>query len=228
MTKYGPIAVAALMVLVGSVTASAGDVVVIANPNVKADSISAAELRRVFLLEEKSLADGTQVKPVLAKGGAAHALFLKQYVGKSDDDLRNFYRTLVFTGTGWMPKSLPSDSQIVAYVAQTKGAIGYVDSDSALQGVKVLIIEQNPSGIGRILVRRVEPDYPEDLQKRGIGGTVRLELVISPKGDVETISVIGGNPILTETAVNAVKQWVYAPSPSRTRLQVSIPFQPHP
>lgn len=220
--------VTAFMVLLGSVAACAGDVVVIANPSVQADSISASELRRVFLLEQKSLADGTHVEPVLAKGGSAHASFLKECVGKSDDDLRNFYRTLVFTGTGWMPKSLASDSQIVAYVAKTKGAIGYVDSDSALQGVKVLVVEQKSSRAERILIKRVEPEYPETLKARGIGGTVRLELVISPKGDVETISVIGGNPILTESAVKAVKQWIYAPSASQTRLQVSIPFQPRP
>ena len=59
----------------------------------------------------------------------------------------------------------------------------------------------------------------------GIGGSVRLELTIAPKGMVETVEVVGGNPILAEAAAEAVKQWVYEPG-ARTKTQVTIPFDP--
>ena len=101
-----------------------------------------AELRSVFLEDKRSLKDGSHVEPVFAKSGPAHEVFLRQYVGKSDDELRTYYRTLVFTGTGAMPKFLASDAEIVNYVATTKGAIGYVSSDSSATGVKVLAISQ--------------------------------------------------------------------------------------
>lgn len=227
MKKHGALA-AVLLILFASSLAHGADVVVIAHPSVKADQISAAELRSLFLLEQKTLSDGSHMEPVLARSGAAHALFLKRYMGKSDDDLRNYYRTLVFTGTGWMPKSLASDAEIIEYVARTRGAIGYVDNGATLTGVKVLAVVQNTLSIDRALLRRVQPEYPETLQQHGIGGTVRLAVTISPKGTVEGVSIIGGNPALAESAIKAVKQWLYSPGPSTSRQEISIPFQPRP
>ena len=222
--------VAALVIfgnlMFGAVHALAGNIKVVANPSVRADSITPAELRSVFLQDRRSLRDGSHVEPVLAKGGAAHEAFLRQYVGKNEDELRTYYRTLVFTGTGAMPKFLDSDAEIVYYVARTKGAIGYVSSDFATAGVKVLVISQPGANAERQLVTRVEPEYPETLQRLQIGGTVRLMVTISPNGSIESAQVRGGNPILAESAIKAVKRWVYAPSSSRSMQEVSIPFLP--
>jgi TonB family protein len=216
----------AAVVLFGSFPAFASDVKIVANPSVRADSITPAELRSVFLEDRRSLDDGSHVEPVLAKGGAAHGAFLRQYVGKSDDDLRTYYRTLVFTGTGAMPKFLDSDAEIIRYAARTKGAVGYVSIDFPTNGVKVLTISQAGAGFARELVTRVEPEYPETLHRLQIGGTVRLIVTISPKGSVEGVQLLGGNPILAEPAIKAVSQWVYSPGPSRSMLEVSIPFIP--
>jgi TonB family protein len=210
----------------GAVHALASDVKIVANPSVRADSITPAELRSVFLQDRRSLNDGSHVEPVLAKGGTVHEAFLRQYVGKSDDDLRTYYRTLVFTGTGTMPKFLDSDAEIIRYVAHTKGAVGYVSIDFPTNGVKVLAVSQAGTGFERELVTRVEPEYPVTLQRLQIGGTVRLIVTISAKGSVEGVELLGGNPILAEPAIKAVKQWVYTPGPSRSMLEVSIPFIP--
>jgi TonB family protein len=79
----------------------------------------------------------------------------------------------------------------------------------------------------RRLVTRVEPEYPETLQRLYIGGIVRLGLTISPKGTVENATLLGGNPILGQAAMLAVKKWKYAPASSRTATQVRINFDPH-
>jgi len=224
-----PLVAAVVMVgtiMFGTVHALASDVKIVANPSVRADSITPAELRSVFLEDRRSLDDGSHVEPVLAKGGAAHEAFLRQYVGKSDDDLRTYYRTLVFTGTGSMPKFLDSDAEIINYVSRTKGAVGYVSIDFPSNGVKVLSISRAGAGFARQLVTRVEPEYPETLQRLQIGGTVRLIVTISAKGSVEGVKLLGGNPMLAEPAIKAVKQWVYFPGPSRSMLEVSIPFIP--
>src|SRR6202051_3312429 len=119
----------AAVVLFGSSPAFAADVKIVANPSVRADSITPAELRSVFLEDRRSLDDGSHVEPVLAKGGAAHEAFLRQYVGKNDDDLRPYNRPRVVTGRGSMPKFLDSDAEIINYVSRTKGAVGYVSID---------------------------------------------------------------------------------------------------
>jgi len=49
----------------------------------------------------------------------------------SEDDLQAYYSTLVFTGRGFTPKALESDAEVVAYVARTRGTVGYVSTQPA-------------------------------------------------------------------------------------------------
>ena len=139
--RFHLIFIVAAIVILASASASAGAVKVIANSSVKADSISADELKNVFLEETSSLRDGSHVEPVLAKGGAAHEAFVKDYLGKSDAALQTYYRSLVFTGKGSMPKTVGGDAEVAAYVAKTKGAIGYVSSETSTEGAKTLQVK---------------------------------------------------------------------------------------
>jgi TonB family protein len=221
------LAVAGLMTFVSLHAFAAVEVKIIANSSVKADTISADEIKGVFLEERKSLDDGTHVAPVLEKDGPVHKAFLLAYLGRTDDDLLMYYRALVFTGRGSMPEELDSDAEVVAYVARTRGAIGYVSAETGTEGVKTLAIARAGNSDQRRLVIRVEPEYPETLKKLNIGGVVRLQVTISTNGNVERVELRGGNPILGESAMSAVKQWVYASSHSRTVVEVSISFDSH-
>jgi TonB family protein len=217
-------AVAGWTILLGA-SAGAADVKVIANPSVKADSISARELKSLYL-EEKSSINGTRVEPVIEKRGPAHEAFLRDYLGQTDDELQKYYQTLVFTGRGSMPKMVGSDAEVVAYVAKTRGAIGYVGTGASVEGVRTLAIADS-NGSERELVTRVEPKYPEDLLKRSIGGTVRLKVFIAANGSVDHVDLLGGNPILGESAVAAVQKWKYATANSKTIMEISVPFDPN-
>jgi TonB family protein len=86
---------------------------------------------------------------------------------------------------------------------------------------------QQDSKAERKLISRVEPDYPPVLKMRQIGGTVRLEVTINAKGTVDGAKVLGGNPILAESAIAAVKKWKYAPAETSTTTAVSLDFNPY-
>jgi TonB family protein len=73
---------------------------------------------------------------------------------------------------------------------------------------------------------RVAPKYPDYLKKHDIGGVVRLSVEITPKGTVRTVSPLGGNPILVESAIEAVKQWKYTPTDTSQTIEVKIDFVP--
>jgi len=79
----------------------------------------------------------------------------------------------------------------------------------------------------RKVMTRVEPEYPETLKRLYIGGTVRVEVVVEPDGGVNKVQLIGGSPILGQSAMKAIKQWKYAPATSREKLVVMIEFDPH-
>ena len=83
-------------------------------------------------------------------------------------------------------------------------------------------VDKNP----RKLVFKESPHYPLMLKEAHIGGIVRLEIVISPKGNVESVAPLGGNPVLVEAASTAVRKWKYVPADSETKTQVEFTFDP--
>ena len=115
-------------------------VVVIANPSVKAADVSKGDLRDVFTGAASSLKDGSKVVPVLQKQGTVHEEFLSAYVGQNDTAFRASWRSLVFSGQASMPKSVDSDAAMVEYVAHNPGAIGYIGKSTPHENVKVLTV----------------------------------------------------------------------------------------
>lgn len=214
--------------LVSVANVAGSGIKVIANSSVTTDFISAGELRRIYLLQTRKLKDGSVVEPVLQKRGSLHDAFSRQCLDRDSEEIRTYYHGVVFTGKGSMPREVNSDEEMVSYVARTRGAIGYVSGSTNTDGVKVLVVAPESSRGERILLKRVEPEYPKELQHRGIEGIVRLSLTVSARGSVQSVQVIGGNPILAEAAEKAAKEWVYSPSATTSTIEVSIPFAVRP
>lgn len=122
----------------GAANVLTGEIKIIANLNVDTSEISRNDLQRVFLLTRTSLPGATHVEPVLERGGTVSDMFLKEHMGRTNAALMTYYRSLLFSGKGSIPKSFDSDSEVVGYVARTKGAIGYVDMGANTPGVKTL------------------------------------------------------------------------------------------
>ena len=78
----------------------------------------------------------------------------------------------------------------------------------------------------RKLVYKENPGYPMTLREAHIGGVVRLEIMISAKGSVDSVVPVGGNPVLVEAASAAVRRWKYAPADAETKTQVEFTFDP--
>jgi len=79
----------------------------------------------------------------------------------------------------------------------------------------------------RKVISRVEPEYPEQLKKLYIGGVVRVEAQVAPNGAVKNVKLLGGNPILGQSTMKAVKMWKYAPAAAEETLTVKWEFDPH-
>jgi TonB family protein len=73
---------------------------------------------------------------------------------------------------------------------------------------------------------RVSPIYPDIARKMKLNGTVRVQVVISPNGNVKETKVIGGHPILVTAAVDAVKKWKFDPASAETTGILEIRFDP--
>ena len=72
----------------------------------------------------------------------------------------------------------------------------------------------------RKIVKKVPVAYPSILKSKGIGGVVRLKVFLKPDGTVRDTEVLGGNPILAESAQKSVMQWKFSPASSETAIEL--------
>jgi uncharacterized protein (TIGR02246 family) len=76
----------------------------------------------------------------------------------------------------------------------------------------------------------VRPDYPDEAKRQRVSGVVILECTIGPNGDVTSVKVLRGIPLLDQAAVDAVSQWRYEPTlvnsvPVAVIMTVTVNFQ---
>ena len=61
------------------------------------------------------------------------------------------------------------------------------------------------------VLSRVQPDYPVVAKQLKLQGTVELEAVVDPSGEVTKVNIVSGNPVLTKPAAEALKKWKFKP-----------------
>ena len=79
-------------------------------------------------------------------------------------------------------------------------------------------------------IRDVSPVYPSIAQQASVQGYVIIEAVIGTDGRVKDARVLGGQPMLQEAALEAVKQWEYTPTllggvPVEVIMNVTVHFK---
>jgi TonB family protein len=62
------------------------------------------------------------------------------------------------------------------------------------------------------ILHKVSPKYPKKARKERVQGVVRLHAIIGKDGTVHELSVISGPALLTDAALQAVRQWRYEPT----------------
>jgi TonB family protein len=62
------------------------------------------------------------------------------------------------------------------------------------------------------IIKRVQPEYPEDARRTRISGTVRLHAIIGKDGKIKKLEIISGHPMLVDAASDAVRRWRYQPT----------------
>jgi TonB family protein len=60
--------------------------------------------------------------------------------------------------------------------------------------------------------RDVKPIYPVEAQEAGVQGVIVMEIMIDQVGNVATARVMRGQPLLDQAALDAVRQWQFAPT----------------
>ncbi|MBV9183659.1 MAG: energy transducer TonB [Acidobacteria bacterium] len=97
-------------------------------------------------------------------------------------------------------------------------AILYLPASAFAQSVE--------SSDARKVVKRLTPKYPEAARLLQLSGTVRLEALVNPNGEVKTVRVKGGNPVFVQSAQDAVREWKWQKGERETTELIEFTFSP--
>jgi len=85
---------------------------------------------------------------------------------------------------------------------------------------------QTKDALERKIVDKVSPVYPALAKRMNLRGVVKLEVVVRPNGTVKSAKVMGGNPVLVDSAADAVQKWKFEPTANETTGIVEVSFEP--
>jgi len=115
---------------------------IVTHPGVSEKVLSVNSLRSIFSMHLKTWPDGTKIRVfVLPDDDPLHQRFSKEKLNVFPYQLRSNWDRLVFSGTGQAPIKVNSSEEMLARVAGTPGAIGYLWRANINENVNVLQIK---------------------------------------------------------------------------------------
>ena len=81
-----------------------------------------------------------------------------------------------------------------------------------------------------LLIKRVQPRYPQNALSMRVQGTVQMEATINKEGTISNLKVVSGDVVLARAAAEAVRQWRYKPyylngEPVDIQTQITVNFK---
>jgi protein TonB len=77
-------------------------------------------------------------------------------------------------------------------------------------------------------ITKIQPEYPEIAREAGVDGTVMVQALVGKDGRVKDARVVKSIPMLDQSAITAVKQWVFKPALSNNKpvaVWVAVPMR---
>jgi periplasmic protein TonB len=115
---------------------------------------------------------------------------------------------------------------------QMNGVIGGIISNAPIAVPKVATPQRVRVSQGvtqGMVLHKVQPVYPPLARTARVQGSVVLAAIIGKDGTIQNLHVISGHPLLTQAALDAVRQWRYRPyilngEPVEVDTQVTVNF----
>jgi protein TonB len=94
------------------------------------------------------------------------------------------------------------------------GVLGGVlaSANSAAPRIEVKKLRVSAGVQASKLISQPKPMYPPIAKQARVQGTVVLAATISKSGTIDNLRVVSGHPMLTQSALQAVRQWRYQPT----------------
>jgi len=111
----------------------------------KTDSITRAELTRMFLKQQTVWPDGARCIPIDQRGDSAiRSAFSKLVLRRSVYEVKRYWMQETMTGDAKPPVSLESAATVKKYVQRLAGSVAYIYEDEVDDTVKVVHVTDVP------------------------------------------------------------------------------------
>lgn len=107
------------------VGAQPADIVIIGHKDLPESALSKVDLQNIFLGKKATLGSAN-ITFVILKSGAVHEKFLQAYLARTTAQYEQYWKKMVFSGQGRMPKVFETEAALLEYVKTTAGALGYL------------------------------------------------------------------------------------------------------
>ena len=114
---------------------------VIVNKSVDETTLSKEDVNLIFLGKKTKWENGQKIKVAVLKQGETHESFLGAYLNKTPAKYASFWKIAIVSGTGFPPKFFQNESDLVKFVAEKQGAIGYISPRTEPGETKVIPVK---------------------------------------------------------------------------------------
>jgi ABC-type phosphate transport system substrate-binding protein len=141
-SRMQPVLLALLVSLLWHGAAVAAGYKVIVNNANGTSTLAKKDLSQLFMKKTAKWSDGTPVVAVdQTEKSTAREKFTQEVHGKSVAAVKSYWQQQIFSGRDVPPVEKSSDAQVVAFVKQNAGAIGYVSESADTSTVKVITVQ---------------------------------------------------------------------------------------
>jgi ABC-type phosphate transport system substrate-binding protein len=114
----------------------------VANPDVSISWLSRDTTRAIFAMRQRTWPDGQAVQVfVLNNSNPVHARFVKERLTVYPHQLQLAWDRMVFSGTGQAPNRVVDQTEMRERVANTSGAIGYLEREYLDDSIQVISMD---------------------------------------------------------------------------------------
>ncbi len=105
----------------------------ICNKDVTEKVLSTELIKNIFLGNIVKWSDGKNITFVVNyKEKEIHSILVRNYTNKAPSQFKNYWKRKMFAGEGSMPKNFKTQDDVIKFISQTSGAIGYIGKSTTV------------------------------------------------------------------------------------------------
>ena len=210
-----------------AVTTGSDSFLVVVHPQNPVDFLTRSQVSDIFLGKIDAWDHGGEIDLVVPDNRSdLSCAFAEAIHDRSIDSVQRYWTRQVTSGRLQPPEQKETEAEVLARVASSTSAVGYVSTAADVSSVKVLGVVSEP-----LLLADATPEYTNTARRARVQGLVVLEVRVDETGrvaDVEPVKMLPHG--LTQQAMRAVKRFRYEPAKHRgepvpATVEVSIRFR---